>query len=179
MSTITSSTSVFKAKLFDVHEVKLQHESGRDVTHHIAYRKPTVCIFPLTPDYEIYLVSEYRYMLGSTILAAAAGFMDKEGEKPLDTAKREAQEELGIAASQWELLTKIELSASAFSAQSFLFLARDLEIGTASPEADEQIQVVKMPLDEAVKKVMFGEITISATMIGILMLDKLRREKKL
>jgi ADP-ribose pyrophosphatase len=64
-------------------------------------------------------------------------------------------------------------------ATSYLFLARDLSLGEQELEEDEQIEVVKIPLEKAVEKVISGEITGSATMIGILMLDKLRREKKI
>lgn len=176
---ITSVKSVFSAKLFDVEEYQLHLSSGRDVTHHVAHRLPVVVIFPITSTYEIYLVSEYRYMLQKTILSAAAGFMDKKGEKPLDTAKRETKEELGITASQWEEFATVEISSSVFHGQAHLFLAQDLQIGNMELEEDEQIEVVKMSLDEAVKKVMTSEINNSATMIGILMLDKMRKEKKL
>lgn len=174
-----SSKSVLHAKLFDVEEHHLKLKSGREVTHHVVKRLPVVVIFPITNNYDIYLVSEYREMFGKTILAAAAGFMDKEGEKSLDAAKREAKEELGITASQWEQFAKVELAGSVINGQANLFLARDIEKGDQSPEDDEQIEVVKMPLEEAVRKVMLGEINNSATIIGILMLDKMRKEKKL
>lgn len=176
---IISSKPVFEAKLFSVSEDEISYPTGRKVTHHNISRKPTVSIFPITDNYEIYLVSEYRYLLGKTILAAAAGFMDKEGEKPLDTAMREAKEELGITAVQWEQLASISLGSSVLKATSYLFLARDISVEKQELEEDEEIDVVKMPLEKAVEKVMLGEITASATMIGILMLDKLRREKKL
>lgn len=176
---IISTKPVFSAKLFAVEEYKVQLPTGQEVTHQNIHRKPTVYLFPVTEKYELYLVSEYRYLLGKTIIAGAAGFMDKEGEKPLDTAKREAKEELGITAQQWEQFATIELGSSVIRAQSHLFLVRDLALGEASPEEDEQIEIVKMPMDEAVKKVMFGEITSSATMVGILMLDKMRKEGKL
>lgn len=176
---VISSKPVLSAKLFSVDEVQLILPNGKEVTHHVVHRLPTVVIFPITDSHEIYLVSEYRAMLGKTILSAAAGFMDKDGEKPLDTAKREAKEELGIAASQWEFLTKIEMASSVVNGQANLFMARDLEIGSNNLEEDEQIEVVKMSLDEAVKKIMANEISNSATMVGILMLDRLKREGKL
>lgn len=176
---VLSAKSVFQAKLFDVEEYHLHLPSGRNVTHHVAQRLPVVVIFPITNKNEIYLVSEYRYMLGKTILSAAAGFMDKGGEKPLDTAKREAKEELGITASQWEQFATVEMAASVFHGQAHLFLARDLQIGEMELEEDEQIEVVKISLDEAVQKVMASEINNSATMIGILMLERMRKEKKI
>lgn len=176
---VLSSKTILDAKLFQLIEKELEYPTGRKVIHHDMHRKPTVSIFPLTDAYEIYLVSEYRYLLEKTILAAAAGFMDKDGETPLDTAKRESKEELGITAGQWEQLAAVDLASSVIKGKSYLFLARDLEIGEATPEEDEEITVVKMSLDEAVQKVMLGEISASATIVGILMLDKMRKEGRL
>ena len=176
--TILSAKTVFTANLFEVVEKEIQLENGKILTHHNVERHPTVIVFPITPTYEIYLIKEYRYLLGKTVLEACAGFMNPE-EKALAAAKRELQEETGIVAGQWEKLTTIEMASSVIHSQSHLFLAKELEVGTPQPEEDEIIEVVKLPLDEAVKKVMTGEISSSSTIIGIMMLDKLRSEKKL
>ncbi len=149
------------------------------VIHHQVERLPTVDIFPLTDTYELCLVSECRPMLGKTILSVPAGFMDKENEIPLQTAKRELQEELGITANQWEKLQTVELGNSVIHAKAHFFLAKDLTFGAPSPEEDERITLVKLPLSEAVQKVMAGEISGVCSMTGILLLDRLRREKKL
>ncbi len=174
-----TSKSVFNAKLFHVEEEELIYPSGKKAIHHTAKRKPVVVMFPLTENNELVLVSEYRYMFDKTVIAASAGFMDKEGEMPLQTAKRELREELGIQASQWEQLAKVELASSVFYGQAYLFLARDLEFSKQELEEDEEIEMVKLSIEEAVAKVMTGEITNSASIIGILMIDRLKREKKL
>jgi hypothetical protein len=71
------------------------------------------------------------------------------------------------------------MAGSVFKSKGHLFLAKGLEIGENKPEEDEEISIVKIPLSMAVEKVMVGEINHSATVIGILMLDRLRMEKKL
>src|SRR5258706_12936297 len=136
-----SSKSVFKAKLFDVEEEEIEYASGRKTIHHIVKRKPVVVIFPISPTGEIYLISEYRNIFGKNILGASAVFMDKEGETPLQTAKRELKEELGVTASQWEQLAKVELASSVLKGQAYLFLARELEFGEQNLEDDEMIEV--------------------------------------
>lgn len=175
---IISQKSVFKAKLFDVKEIVFKNKEGRKKIHHNVQRDTIVSVFPLTDSYEIYLISEYRYMLGKTVLEAVAGHMGRR-ESTIAAAKRELKEEAGISALQLEEIVRVELSSSVFNSKSHLFLAKGLEFGEADLDDDEEISLVKMPLSQAVEKVMTGEINNASSMIGILMLDKLRREKKL
>jgi len=169
---ILSEKQVFKAKLFEVKELKIK-QNGRDLVHHIAKRHPTISVIPVTENLEIYLVSQYRYMLEKQTLEAMAGFIDV-GETPLDASKRELKEETGISAKEWIKLTEIEMAASVFKGVNHIFLAKDLTHGTAHNEEGEEISLVKIPLDEAVGKVIKGEINHSASVIGILLIDKLR-----
>lgn len=174
---ILSRKKILKAKLFDVEELKI--ESGNKTRlHHVAKRRPTVSVFPITQNYELYLVSQYRYLLKKQTLEAMAGFIE-ENESPIEAAKRELVEETGIKAKLWKRLIKVEMSASVFKSKSHLFLARGLKNGTSRPDEDENIKLVKLSLDKAVNKVLRGEINHSSSVIGILFLDRLRREGKL
>ncbi|HET9947157.1 MAG TPA: NUDIX hydrolase [Patescibacteria group bacterium] len=164
--------------LFDVNEYTIQLKTGKTVVHHTAERRPTVSVLPVTKDGEVYLVSQYRYLLGKTSLEAMAGFVD-EGESALHAAKRELSEETGIQADSWEELGTFELSASVFKGENHIFLARDLTLGDSHQEEDEDITVVKMPIEKAVQKVFTGEINVSSSVIGILLLERLKKEKKL
>jgi len=175
---IISQKPVFKAKLFDVKKIVFKNKSGKEKIHHIAQRDTIVVIFPLTDQYEVYLISEYRYMLRKTVLEAVAGHIDRK-ESTIAAAKRELREEAGISALQLEEIARIEMSGSVFKSKSHLFLAKGLEFGETNLDEDEEISIVKMPLEKAVEKVMLGEINHASSMIGILMLDKLRAQRKL
>ncbi|OGH20132.1 MAG: hypothetical protein A3D74_02535 [Candidatus Levybacteria bacterium RIFCSPHIGHO2_02_FULL_37_13] len=169
---------VYKTELFDVKEQKVLLDGNKKNIYATVERRPTVNIFPLTETDDLYLIYEYRQMFRKKILGAIAGHID-DNETSLAAGKRELKEEVGMSASHWEEIARIEKSASVIKETSHLFLARDLEQGTPKPEQGEDITLVKMSLNDAVAKVMNGEIKVAATMIGILMLDKLRREKKL
>lgn len=175
---IVSQKSVFKAKLFDVKKIVFKNKKGKEKIHHIAQRNTVVTIFPLTDQYEVYLISQYRYMLDKTVLEAISGYVNKK-ETTITAAKRELKEEAGITVHQLEEIARVETAASVIKGVTHLFLAKGLEMGDSNPDDDEEITVVKMPLSEAVEKVMLGEINHSASMLGILLLDKLRRDKKL
>lgn len=173
-----SQKTILRAKLFDVKQINFETKTGKKKVHHIAERAPIALIFPLTDLYEIYLVSEYRYMLNKAVLQAVAGHVERK-ETAIAAAKRELKEETGISAMQLEEIARIEMSGSVFRSKAHLFLAKGLEMGDNKLDDDEEISVVKMPLEMAVEKVMTGEINHAASMIGILMLDKLKRDKKL
>ncbi len=175
---ILSEKSVLVTELFDVHKAVVSYPNGEENIHHIMRRRPSVVVFPLTESYELYLIEEYRYLYKKTILDVPSGFIDK-GETSIKAARRELKEEAGITAASWEELARTEIAASVISATVHLFLARDLEIGKPNREAGEVMRIVKISLADAVKKVVDGEITQSTTMTGLLLLDKLHREKKL
>ena len=175
---LVSQKTILRTDLFDVKQINFETKTGRKKIQHIAERIPVVCVFPITDEYEIYLISQYRYMLGKTVLEAVAGYIEKK-ESTIAAARRELEEETGITALQFEEIARIEMAGSAFRSKLNLFLAKGLEMGQNDLDDDEEISVVKMPLDQAVEKVMNGEINHSASMLGILLLDKLRLQKKL
>ena len=175
---LVSQKTILRTDLFDVKQINFETKTGRKKIQHIAERIPVVCVFPITDEYEIYLISQYRYMLGKTVLEAVAGYIEKK-ESTIAAARRELEEETGITALQFEEIARIEMAGSAFRSKLNLFLAKGLQMGQNDLDDDEEISVVKMPLDQAVEKVMNGEINHSASMLGILLLDKLRLQKKL
>lgn len=175
---LTSQKTILRTKLFNVKEIEFENKKGKKKIHHQAERVPIVSVFPLTDTYEIYLISQYRYMLDKTVLEAVAGHVEKK-ETTIMAAKRELKEEAGITSHQLEEIARIEMAGSVFRSKNHLFLAKGLEIGDNKPEDDEQISIVKMPLTIAVEKVMTGEINHASSMIGILLLDKLISQKKL
>ncbi len=175
---VISQKKIYKTKLFEVREEELLLPNGKTRRYNTVERRPTVVVFPIGYSYELYLIYEYRYLFNKRILEAVAGHID-EGEMPLAAAKRELKEETGLSASQWEEITKVETSVSVIRSLFYIFMARELQEGIATPSQGEEIELVKISLAEAVEKVMLGEINNAPTMIGILLLDKMRKEKVL
>ncbi len=174
---IISQKYVLRGKLFDVKQIVFEIKNKKKI-HQIVERVPIVSVFPLTDKYEIYLISQYRDMLKKTVLEAVAGHIEKN-ETTIQAAKRELIEETGITCHQLEETARVEVAGSVISSKVYLFLAKGLEMGENDLDEDEEISIVKMSLSKAVEKVMIGEINHAASMIGILMLDKLRDQRRL
>lgn len=175
---VVSTKTVYKSKFFKVEEQEIVLSNKKKLSYSIVKRDPVVVVIPITSDNEIFLVSQYRTLHRKQTLEAVAGHVDK-GETPLEAAKRELKEEAGIEAMHWEEIAKMDVSGSIVQAEAHVFLARDLKIGEASPDDEEDITLIKLPLEDAVKKVLSQEISTASSMTGILMLDKLLGKKKL
>ena len=173
MVKIISQKTLFKNNYFNLVENKIDFGNNIIKTHADVYRKSAVSVFPITSSYEIYLIKQYRYLLEKEVLEAVAGIMDKD-ENSLETAKRELKEETGIVAGKLSELQSIFVAGSFVKIRQYLILAQDLKFEEATPEETEKIELVKMSLDEAVNKVFTGEIMTGSSMLGVLLLDKMR-----
>lgn len=175
---ILSKKPVFKAKYFTVNELEVEVKPGVVRTHHNVERGDIVYVFPLTDSGEIYLTSQYRYNVGNEVLDAAAGYTES-GENPLEAAKRELAEELGITAEMWSKLATAELGVGTVLTKVHMYLAQNLHLGKTNFDESEDISLVKISLEAAIKKVIQGEITVVSGMTGLLLLDKLKSQNRL
>ncbi len=100
---------------------------------------------PVTQSGEIIILRQYRFACSRRILEFPAGTLE-EGENPLESIKREVQEESGYSAKRWDNLGEM-LPCPGYSDETIhLFLARDLTKLETKPEgdADEDIEVLKI-----------------------------------
>jgi ADP-ribose pyrophosphatase len=171
-----SQKIVFQSKFFRIQQINVSH-NGKNFTKDVVERNPVVFILPLTENNEVYLVSQYRDSLQKTLVEVVAGTMDLE-EDSLLAAKRELSEETGLTASRWDKLATWELSAN-MSAPIHVFLARDLVVGEAHNDEDEDITVLIVPLREAIHKIMTGEIGCASHVGALLLLEKKIQEGKI
>jgi 8-oxo-dGTP pyrophosphatase MutT (NUDIX family) len=164
--TIKTTKKIFENDFFKVLEDEVIQPDGKDGTYATIRFPPGACVLPLDENGVIYLTRQFRYALERENLEAAAGVV--EDEEPLEAARREAREELGIEAEDWTDLGKIENDTSITNSTAHLFLARKLTFTKPEREGTEQIKTVKMKFDEAVEKVLSGEITHNQTCLLIL-----------
>jgi 8-oxo-dGTP pyrophosphatase MutT (NUDIX family) len=128
---------------------------------------PGSSVVALTDNNEIYLVSEYKYGIKRESLEVISGAIEA-GETPLDAAKRELVEELGIIANQWTDLGMVDPFTTVINSPNYIYLAKGLTLAEANPDAGEIVRLVKVHFDEALRLVLNGEITHSASCVAIL-----------
>ena len=165
--TIKGTRSVYESELMQVSEdevIKPNGEEGKYATVRLA---DGAGILALDDDGTAYLVKEFRYALGREDVEIVGGAID-EGEEPLEAARRELREELGIEARMWTELGSVTHSTSMVKSFSTLFLARGLTFTKKDEDSGEVLETVKMPFAEAVEKALSGEFVHATTCLLVL-----------
>ena len=164
---VISRKSIFKGKVIDL-SVETVAFPKQQVEMECIKHPGGAAVVPVLPDESVVLIKQYRHCIGDTIWEVPAGRLEP-GEKPLDCAKRELEEEVGYKADHIKKLTEI-YSAPAYCTEIIaIFLATGLTPGVQRLDDDEIIKVVKLPLEEAVEKVKSGEIRDTKTVVGLLL----------
>lgn len=142
-------------------------EFQRDVVRHPG----AVSVVPLRADGTVVLVRQYRAAVDAMMIEIPAGKRDVAGEAPELTAVRELAEEVGLTAGRMELLSTFHNSIGFSDELSYVFLAQDLtEVPTDRQGVEEAyLEVLEVPLADAVAMVHAGEITDAKTVIGLTM----------
>ncbi len=165
--TVQKHTSVYKNPWTEVFHDDVIRPDGKPGIFGYVKFKGGVSILPIDDDGNAHLIEEFYYAMNKpTILAACGG--REQNENPLETAKRELHEELGIEAKEWIHLGTVDPMSPLIDSPQDLYLARKLSFHNHHREGTEIIKPVKMKFKEAVKKVMDGSINESFTCLIIL-----------
>lgn len=130
---------------------------------------------PHHPDPAIILIHQLRYAAGGYLFEVPAGRPDREGEPWEACARRELEEETGLIAGKLHPLTSILTTPGFTDERIQLFAATDLREGTAGRDADEFMELVDLPLSEALAMIRDGRITDSKTICTLLYADRWMR----
>lgn len=166
---ILSRREVFSGKLIHVEHWDAELASGRVSLREIVKNANAAAVVPVDADGNVTLVRQYRVAMGEIMMEIPAGKKDDISEDSLVCARRELEEETGLTAQNWHLLCDARMSPGFLTEQVSIYLATGLSQGADHPDEDEYLNVVKMPLDEAVALVRAGKITDAKTVIGLMM----------
>ena len=164
---ILSSQKVFDGRLFNVTvdtvvEGELTHQ--REVVHHPG----SAAIVPVHDDGTVVLVRQYRHPAVRYLLEVPAGTL-ADGERPEAGAARELEEEVGLVAERLEKLSEFFVSPGFLEEKMWVYLATGLTEGRPNPDEDEVLDIVRMPIGEALEMITSGEIQDAKTIIGLML----------
>ncbi len=131
--------------------------NGRTVELDIVHHPGASAVVPFETEERVLLIRQHRHATGGTIWEVPAGKLDP-GDTPLRCAARELEEEVGRRAGRIEELGWIWTTPGFTDEKIHLFAAHDLAPIPTRHEDDEVIEVVSMPLGEALGMVWSGEL---------------------
>lgn len=172
--TTKSKQIVYENPWIVLEEHQIINPAGKDgIYGKVSFKNKALGIIPLDEEGNTWLVGQYRYTLNeySWEIPMGGGPIDKE---ILDSAKRELKEETGLTAEKWTEIMRIHTSNSVTDEEGFIFLAEGLTQGETEFEETEELKVIKLPLQEAIQKVMVGEITDAISIAGLLKIARLK-----
>lgn len=151
--------------------------NGNKTVRDVVVHPGAVAIAAINENNEVIMVKQYRYPIGQICYELPAGKLEP-GEDPLQTAKRELEEETGFQAKEWEKLTAFYTAPGFTNEVIHLFLARGLKESQAHPDPDEIIEYESIHINSLRRKVDTGEVKDAKSMIGLFwILEKIRNEE--
>ena len=105
---------------------------------------------------------------GRDLIEIPAGGFER-GEEGLEVAKRELLEETGYSSDDWQFIGRtVESSAKLTNYMHIYFADHCRKVSGQHLDATEEIEVLVMPLEQAVSMVMDNEICCNSSAHGIL-----------
>jgi ADP-ribose pyrophosphatase len=152
---------VFRGRLIRV-ALESWPAGEREVVHHPG----AAAIVAVTARAEVVLVRQVREAIRRSLLEIPAGVFDVAGEEPAACAARELTEETGYRAANVRRIGAVYTSPGFADERIELFAADAVPWGDPT---EDGIQVVTMPLADAVDAVRQGRIEDSKTALALLL----------
>ena len=155
--------SIYSVRAFNVQKVFLELPNKKQRYFDLVDHNDSVTILPIDDQGYIYFVTQYRLGSQSQLLELPAGVME-DNELPEICAMREIQEEIGMAAENLKLLGDFYLVPGYSNEHMYTYLATGLFPSTLNPDADEFLDVSKIPVHQVLDMMKTGKIQDAKTL---------------
>ncbi len=164
---LLQSKAIYKNPWLELREDSVERPDGKHGIFGVVTIQSGVSVLPIDDEGNVYLIKEYQYAAGKPTVLTITGGIDP-GEGPLEAAQRELKEEAGLQASEWIGLGSVESMMMVIDATMHLFLAQGLTVTERHADDIATIELLKMPLAEAVKLAMESKIGPAAPNVLVL-----------
>ena len=169
------SRTIYENPWMEVREDRVINPGGgRNDYGYVHFKNRAIAILPLDDEGNTWLVGQQRYTLGAYSWELPMGGAPLD-EAPLSAARRELKEETGLTAERWSEVMRLHPSNSITDEVGIVFVAEGLTQGETEFEETEDLEIRKLPLEEAVQLVNDGEITDAISVAAILRIAALRK----
>ena len=184
--TVVASEIVRKGHYLTFRIDTIERSDGSVAKRDVVGHPGAVAILALDRDEQVLLVRQWRSPAGQAMLEVPAGTLDvvdaETGavEDHALAARRELEEETGYRAGSWQLLASFWTAPGFATELMHLYLATDLTPADGErlgPDEDERLRLERLPWPDAIAAVDRGEIVDAKSLVALLWLDRLRRQR--
>jgi ADP-ribose pyrophosphatase len=165
---VLSSRTVHDGRIVKLALEEVKLPNGNTVTLELIRHPGAAAIVPVDSGGNVVMVRQYRHATGSWLLEVPAGKLDHPGEAPEDCARREVEEETGYRPGRLVTLGWIWTTPGFTNEKIWLFVALDLAPSRPNLQSDEVLTVERLPLAEAVRRAVSGEIVDGKSVCALL-----------
>ncbi len=158
--------NIYTGKVITLNVDTVQLPNGVTVDLETIRHPGAAAVVPVKDDGTVVLIRQFRHAAGGFIYEIPAGKL-ASGEDPLHCASRELEEEVGYRASTFELLSSIFTAPGFADEVIHVYKATGLTKGRQHLDRDEVLDVIEMPLSEAITKIEDGSIRDGKTIVGL------------
>ena len=158
--------NIYTGKVITLNIDTVQLPNGLTVDLETIRHPGASAVVPVKDDGAVVLIRQFRHAAGGFIYEIPAGKL-APGEDPLHCASRELEEEVGYRAASFELLSSIFTAPGFADEVIHVYQATGLTKGQQQLDRDEVLDVIEMPLREAIAKIEDGTIRDAKTIIGL------------
>ena len=164
---LLSSRQIYQGRLVTLREDTVILPKGTETTYEHVEIKHGASTLAMADNHDVWLVREWKYALGRPTIEVISGGMEPD-ESPEDTAHRELREEAGLVAETLIPMGRVDPFTTMLRCANHLFLARGISQVPHEREEGEIMESMRVPLAEAIRMVMDGEITHGSSCVLIL-----------
>ncbi|GAB5555975.1 MAG: hypothetical protein SchgKO_01880 [Schleiferiaceae bacterium] len=151
------------------HDEVVNPNGGEGIYGVVDFQNTAIGVIPIDENGNTWLVGQHRYPLNTYTWEIPEGG-GPIGTDPRESALRELEEEIGYSAKSLVEIQRMQLSNSATNEEAIMYVATDLFPSRQAPDPTEDLQIEKIPVLEAIDRVLKGEITDSMSVAGLLKL---------
>ena len=162
-----SVEEIFKGKILNVTKDKVLLENSNISYREVIHHNGGVCVVPVTDEGEIIFVKQFRYPFKTVLTEVPAGKLEK-GENHRECGLRELKEEIGATPSEFVYLGECLPTTAYLSERIHMYLAKGLSFSEQHLDEDEFLEIIKIPFEELLEKVVSGEIKDAKTQVAVM-----------
>jgi 8-oxo-dGDP phosphatase len=168
---VVSSETLYDGAIFALRGDHVRMPGGRVATREKVEHFGAVAVAALDDEDRLVMIYQYRPAIRRRIWEMPAGLLDGGlDEEPVEAAKRELVEEVGVTADDWSTLVDV-VGCPGFADESVrVYLARGLhDVDRPASADDEEADLVirRVPLSDLVTGAMSGDLVNGPCIAGV------------